>query len=92
MPAVGHPLGIPARFLTAWMATTEGIACEAQREATGTTAAPTPTDHGTAYPSGGASKTIKAVAIPSFQPGRSAKTARERMDRPKNGRIRSRDR
>ena len=39
--------------------------------ATGAPAAPTPTGHSTAYPGGGASKKIMAVAIATFQAARS---------------------
>ena len=54
------PPDLMALYLIAPMTTTEAIKHEPQREATEATAAPTPTDHSTAYPGGGASKKIMA--------------------------------
>ena len=70
---VPRPRDILAQLLIASMSTTEAIENEPQREATGTTAAPTPADHSTAYPAGGAPQKIKAVARPVFQAARSVK-------------------
>ena len=61
--------------------------CEPQRVATRTTAALTATDHSTAYPGGGASKTIMAVASPILPPARSAKCHDNQSKRPKTQRI-----
>ena len=68
---VQRPQDILALVLIASMTTTEAIKLEPQREVTGTTAAPTPIDHSTAYPGGGASKNMMAVASPIFQLDRS---------------------
>ena len=76
---------ILVHWLIASMATTEVVTREPQREATGTTAVPMPTDHSTSYPGGGASKTIMAVAIPTFQPARCAKLHENQVIGPKNG-------
>ena len=69
------------------MTTTEAIKREPQREATGTTAAPRPTDKNIAYPGGGASNKIIVVASPMFQPARSAKSHEYRTIGPKHGRY-----
>ena len=65
--------------------TTEAIKREPQREATGAIAAPTPTDHSTSYPGGGASKVIMAAAIPIFRPARSANNHENQANKHKNG-------
>ena len=82
-----HPQDNSARFLDASMTTTEAIKREPQREATGTTAAPRPTDKNIAYPGGGASNKIIVVASPMFQPARSAKSHEYRTIGPKHGRY-----
>ena len=64
---------------------TETIKREPQREATWITAVPTPTDHSTAYPDGGASKKIIVVASPVFQPAPSVKRHENRNIDPKHG-------
>ena len=56
------------------MTTTGAIEREPRRQATGATAASTPTYHSTSYPGGGASKIAVAAVNPFFQPGRSAKS------------------
>ena len=61
------------------MATTETIQREPQREGTGVTAVPTPTDNIAAYPGGDASKQIIVVASPIFQPARSVKRHENRV-------------
>ena len=54
------------------------------RMATGAPAAPTPTDHSTAYPGGGASKNIMAVASPNFQRAQSPEQHENRGIDPKH--------
>ena len=56
-----------------------------QREATGATAAPTPTGHITAYLGGGAAKQTMTVARPFFQSVRSVKRQDNRAAEPKHG-------
>ena len=51
-----HPRGSLGLFLATSMTTIEATKREPQRDATGAIAAPTPTDHSTSYPSGGASR------------------------------------
>ena len=66
----------PRQSIAVWALSTipnEAINREPQRVATGATAAPTDTDHSTAYPGGGSSKKIMAVASTIFPPARSAK-------------------
>ena len=67
-----HPWWSLGRFLVASVTTIEARKREPQQEVTGAIAAPTPTDHRTPYPGGGASKVIMAAAIPMFWPARSA--------------------
>ena len=75
--ACSHGANIPEAFhIAVWALSTtpnETINREPHRVATGATAAPTDTDHGTAYPGGGSSKKIMAVAITISPPARSAK-------------------
>ena len=52
--------------------------------ATGATAAPTDTDYSTAYPDGGSSKKIMAVASTIFPPARSAKRDENQAIDPKH--------
>ena len=54
------------------------------RMATGAPAAPTPTDHSTAYPGGGVSKKIMEVAIAFIQTARSPKQHENRGIEPKH--------
>ena len=62
--------------------TTEAINREPQRVTTGATAVLTATDHRTAYPGGGASNKIMAVASPILTPARSPNaTTSKRSDR-----------
>ena len=66
----------PWQSVAIWALTTtpnEAINRETNRVATGATAAPTGTDHSTAYPGGGSSAKIMAVASTIFLPARSAK-------------------
>ena len=77
-----------AHFLVASMTTTEATTREPRPEATGIIAAPTPTDHSTAYPGGGASKPIMAVAIPTFQTSSMLQPDQKLSERPKDSRIR----
>ena len=53
--------------------TNEAINREPQLVATGATAAPTDTEHSTAYPGGGSSKKIMAVESTIFPPARPGK-------------------
>ena len=75
--ACSHGANIPEAFhIAVWALSTtpnETINREPHRVATVATAAPTDTDHSTAYPGGGSSKKILAVAITIFPPARSAK-------------------
>ena len=66
----------PRQSIAVWALSTitnEAINRELQRVATGATAAPTDTDHSTAYPGGGSSNKIMAVASTTFPRARSAK-------------------
>ena len=66
----------PRQSIAVWALSTipnEAIDRESQRVATGATAAPTDTDRSIAYPGGGSSKKIMAVASTIFPPARSAK-------------------
>ena len=78
-------MGSLGRFLAASVTTTEAIKRELQPEVTGAIAAPTPTDHRTPYPGGGASKTIMAAASPIFRPARQANNHESRADEQTNG-------
>ena len=60
------------RFLATSVTTIKAIKRKPEREVIKAIAAPTPTDHSTPYPGGGASKSIMAAAIPSFHPARSS--------------------
>ena len=62
----------------------EAINREPQRMTTGVPAAPTLTDHSTAFPGGGASIKFMAVASPTFQPSRSPKQHENRGIDPKH--------
>ena len=74
MSTVGQrPQDNLAPFSIVSLSTTKAIKRETQRDDTGATAAPTPTNHSTAYPGGGASQQKMAVASLVFQPARSVK-------------------
>ena len=68
-----RPRGNPSAVWALSTTTTDAINREPLRMPTGAPAAPTPTDHRTAYPGGGASTRIMAVAIAIFQTARSPK-------------------
>ena len=57
---------------------------EPQRTAAGAPAAPTPSDHSTAYPGGGASKNSMAVAVANFRTTRSPDQHEKRGIDPKH--------
>ena len=86
--ACSHGANIPeAIHIAVWMLSTtpkEAINREPHRVATGATATPTDTDHGTAYPGGGSSKKNMAVASPIFPPARSAKRDENQAIDPKH--------
>ena len=83
-PLGQHPRGNPSLFGVEWTTTNEAINREPQRVATGATAAPTDTDHSRAYPGGGSSKKIMAVASTIFPPARSAKRDENQAIDPKH--------
>ena len=70
---VQRPRGNPSAVWDLSTTTTDAINREPLRMATGAPAAPTPTYHSTAYPGGGASTRIMAVAIAIYQTVRSPK-------------------
>ena len=77
----------PRQSIAVWALSTipnEAINREPQRAATGATAAPTDTDHSRAYPGGGSSKKIMAVASTIFPPARSAKRDENQAIDPKH--------
>ena len=61
-----RPRGNPSAVRVLSKTKIEAINREPQRVATGATAAPTPTNHSTAYPGGGTSKEIMAVESQFF--------------------------
>ena len=78
----------PRQSTAAWALSTtpaEAINREPQRGATETTAAPTDTDHSTAYPGGDSSIKIMAVASTISPPARSAKRDENQAMDPKHG-------
>ena len=78
----------PRQSIAVWALSTitnEAINRELQRVATGATAAPTDTDHSTAYPGGGSSNKIMAVASTTFPRARSAKRDENQAIDPKYG-------
>ena len=88
MSSLGQRLsGTPAHVSIASITTAEGAIRHPHRKATGKKAAPTPTAHSTAYPSGGASNTIMAIVITTFQPGRRAEPHENRVADPKTERY-----
>ena len=86
--ACSHWANIPeALHIAVWALLTtpnEAINREPHRVATGATAAPTDTDHSRAYPGGGSSKKIMAVASTTFPPARSAKRDENQAIDPKH--------
>lgn len=69
----------PAYFLIASITTIEATTREPQREATGKISAPSPAEHTTAYPSGGASSLIVADSTTTIQPDRCADPRKSRL-------------
>ena len=83
----------PRQSIALWALFTipiEAINRELQRVATGATAAPTDTYHSTAYPGGGSSEKIMAVASTIFPPARSAKRDENQAIGPKDS-VKSQD-
>ena len=79
-----RPRGNPSAVWYLSTTTADAINREPLRMATGAPAAPTPADHNTAYPGGGASKNTMAVAIAIFRTARSPKQHENRGIEPKH--------
>ena len=78
-----RPRGNPSVVGALSTTTTDAVNREPQRMATEAPSAPTPADHSTAYPSGGASQQIMADAIAIFQTARSPEQHENRRIDPK---------
>ena len=82
-----HPRWCLGRFLATSVTTMEVIKREPQTEVTGAIVEPTPTNHRTSYPGGGASKVIRAAPMPFFRPARSANNPESRANERNYGRY-----